>query len=288
MLLTNAVELSMEHKELLRNRMDAIQVPVSEYDFTNLFLFRDAHDYEVVGEGEFYVRGRSYDGHRLLMPTVDLRELPPDRVASLAAEVDFIYPVPEEWLEHLEGDRFEFSYRDAESDYLYRTEKMARYPGRKLHSKRNLLRQFERIYSHTSHCFSEEDVADALDVLDRWQEQMNVPAGETDYHACREALQKFGQLDLHGVICYVEDEPAGFVLGGGLTDDAYAVHFAKGIRQLKGVYEFLYCRLANHVWDDYEYLNLEQDLGIPALRKAKSSYQPDLLLKKYRVALKSD
>ncbi len=284
--MTEAVELSLEHGEKLRERLESIQARVSEFDFTNVYLFRHAHDYRIVEDGEMFVRGRSYDDREFLMPTVDLREMDPDHVAEIAAQVDFIYPVPEEWLEELDDERFEITAEDAERDYIYTTEKMARYPGRNLHNKRNQLRQFERIYCHTSHCFTEDDIDDALSILEEWQGKMHVPPEETDYRACREALEKFGSLNLCGVICYIKGEPSGFILGDGLTDDTYAIHFAKGKRQVKGIYEFLYSRVANHVWEDYDYLNLEQDLGISALRQAKSSYEPDMWLKKYRVAVK--
>jgi hypothetical protein len=36
----------------------------------------------------------------------------------------------------------------------------------------------------------------------------------------------------------------------------------------------------------YKYLNLEEDMGNKNLRRTKSSYGPELLLKKYRVSVK--
>ena len=42
----------------------------------------------------------------------------------------------------------------------------------------------------------------------------------------------------------------------------------------------LFCEKA---WNQYEYINREEDMGIEGLRHAKESYQPAFLVKKYTV-----
>jgi hypothetical protein len=49
----------------------------------------------------------------------------------------------------------------------------------------------------------------------------------------------------------------------------------------------MYNSFAKSLREQYGFLNFEQDLGSPALRQAKASYRPDMMLKKYMVSLKA-
>ena len=125
---------------------------------------------------------------------------------------------------------------------------------------------------------------DALGILDVWQEDVGEEKATTDYFPCREALERYDELVLCGGIYYVEGEPAGFVIGEEIRADMFALHFAKGKRKFKGLYQYMYNHFAKILPKQYAFLNFEQDLGKLALRIAKSSYDPDRVLKKYRVS----
>jgi hypothetical protein len=64
------------------------------------------------------------------------------------------------------------------------------------------------------------------------------------------------------------------------------LHFAKGNRKFKGVYQYMFNQFARILPGKYQYMNFEQDLGKLALRIAKSSYHPDQILEKYRLRRK--
>ncbi len=274
--------LSLEHKKLLYDKLRSITVPVSEYSFANLYLFRHVHHYQVLFDREIFIKGTTYDHLTYLMPTSDIQHLDPAYLKSMLSQTDCVFPIPQSWLEILGTEHFHYSYKDGDTDYLYSVEKTATYRGRRLHKKRSLLIQFEKLYSHGAFPLTSDRIKDARNVLQDWQSNLSVPPEQTDYYPCSEALQLCDQLLLCGVIYYVEDEPAGFVLGDELNPQTFALHFAKAKTKFKGIYEYIYNTFARILPKKYLYLNFEQDLDKPALRIAKSAYDPQIMIKKYR------
>ena len=129
--------LGLHHREVLSPLLRAIAVPLSEYSFPNLYLFRKNHEYEVLFDGRIFVRGRSYDGRRYLMPTSDVRAMDRGLLEDLMSDVDFLFPIPEAWLDAFDPALFEVVFHEGDADYLYTVEKMSTLAGRKLHKKRN-------------------------------------------------------------------------------------------------------------------------------------------------------
>jgi hypothetical protein len=281
-----AERLDLQHKDLLSQRLRNITVPLSEYSFPNLYLFRKNHDYEVLKDGEIFIRGRSYDGHRFLMPTSDVRTVGRALLADRMKDVDFLFPIPEEWLAAFDPDTFDVLFREGDADYLYTVEKMGTYAGRKLHKKRNLLKQFLEHYRHEALPLTNERLDDARFALEEWNREAALEPAGADYEACREALERYEELILCGGIIYAEGEPAGFVLGEELNGETYVLHFAKARKKFKGAYQYLYNSFASVLPPKYKYLNLEQDLDKENLRVFKSSYVPTVMLRKARVSLK--
>lgn len=279
-------KLGLHHKDILVPRLKAAHVPLSEYSFANLYLFRRNHNYEVIMDQEVFVKGISYDGRTYLMPTVDVRTVDPRYLKNLMADVNFLFPVPEAWLSAFEEPSFEIAFIGGDADYLYTVEKMSTLGGRRLHKKRNLLKQFLQAYEHDARPLTNDRLDEARFVLDDWMKTSKMNPDDTDYGPCREALDRYEELVLCGGIYYADGEPAGFVLGEELGGDTFVLHFAKARTKFKGIYQYLFNTFAKILPPKYRYLNLEQDLDQENLRVFKGSYAPDAMLKKARVSVK--
>ncbi len=281
-----AEKLGIEHRDLIVSRLKALTIALSEYTFANLYLFRANHDYEVIVDKEVFIKGKSYDGHAYLMPLADVRRLDTAYLKELMREAEFLFPMPEEWLTAFAPAEFDVTFAGGDADYVYTVGKMSTFKGRRLHKKRNLLKQFVELYAHDARPLMNERLDEARSVLKDWLRTSEMKEEETDYGPCLEALDRYEELALCGGIYYAEGEPAGFMLGEELNPETFVLHFAKARTKFKGVYQYMFNNFAAVLPPKYKYLNLEQDLDRENLRVFKSSYVPDVMLKKARVSLK--
>jgi hypothetical protein len=72
-----------------------------------------------------------------------------------------------------------------------------------------------------------------------------------------------------------------FTMGNLIQPDTYDVNFEKAFAHIQGAYPMINREFARYIREKYPevvYLNREDDMGLPGLRKAKESYHPDILL----------
>ena len=169
------------------------------------------------------------------------------------------------------------------SDYLYNKTELAELKGKAFHKKKNLVNQFNTAYQSELKVIDDTTVPDALAVLNAWKTDRT---DEGDFLQCSLALQYRKELQLSGIIVYVDGKPAGFSLGetiGGGT--MYDVHFEKGIDSVHGIYQAVNQQTALSLPPQVTLINREQDLGDEGLRQAKMTYRPCGMVEKYKVCL---
>ncbi|RYF29830.1 MAG: DUF2156 domain-containing protein, partial [Comamonadaceae bacterium] len=115
---------------------------LSDHAFSNLYLFRSAHDYRFLPGDWPGVTGRTYDGAPHFMPLFDIAAAPAEVLRELIASHGCLYPVASRSVEALTGTGFVATASDDDADYLYDAATFRDYAGRSLAKKRNLVRQF--------------------------------------------------------------------------------------------------------------------------------------------------
>lgn len=175
------------------------------------------------------------------------------------------------------------------SNYLYRTEALARLRGRKYSKKRNLLSQASNLYTWTCKALTPESTEACFKVLDSIiEEEQPVIEGLLAHEiaALKYTLKHFEELDQQGLLIFVDGEPVAFSIFEEIKPTTVAIHFERALRRLKGLYQLINWETAKVVAEQgYEFINREEDLGDPGLRDAKSSYRPVKIVPSYELTL---
>jgi len=279
--------VDFQHRELLMESFRNLNLPVSDYTFANVYLFRKISNYEfLTTDCGLFVSSVNKQGQRCIMPLNDLRSCDLQTFNDLLGEESIFFPIPQEWLFVFPAENFVITSDESESDYIYLTENMAAFKGKQYTRHRNHLNQFLSSYRNSDEPVSLNNLPAAMSVLREWQGDSELSSDKTDFEQCNEALQKISALALWGTLYYIDHEPAGFIIGEGLNTNTFCLHFAKASKKYHGIYEYMFNDTAKKLQDQYKYLNFEEDMGNKNLRRTKDSYGPELLLKKYRVSLK--
>ena len=145
------------------------------------------------------------------------------------------------------------------------------------------MNKFKRTYNYKYTPLTVDLIPHCLELEEKWCEEHGCEEEESlinERKALNIALRNFDALGLVGGALWVDDEIVGFTYGAPVNHDTFAVHIEKADSHIDGSYNILNQEFARHIPEQYVYLNREEDLGIPGLRKAKLSYRPVILLEK--------
>lgn len=256
---------------------------VSEYTFSNLYLFRKRYRYKIsrIRDKVFVIAGQQ-DGRSFFMTPF---ATPGRKILMELFDAHGDWKgIPDSVLGHcracLECRGIDIVEDRDNFDYLYLRANLAGLPGKKYHKKRNLIHAFENAYRHEERPLNVSLIPQALEVLDGWRRDKDV---DGDYAAAREALELFDLLGMRGAIYFAEGRPVAWCLGESLARGRmFAVHFEKALDEYKGIYQFVNKAFAASLPEEFRFINREQDLGDAGLRQAKMTYRPSGFVRKYK------
>ncbi|MDE5760912.1 phosphatidylglycerol lysyltransferase domain-containing protein [Bacteroides sp.] len=194
-------------------------------------------------------------------------------------------------LEAIMPGRFRFTADRDYADYLYLRSDLATLAGKKLQAKRNHVNKFRRTYHYEYTSITPDRIAECLELEARWCRANHCDQHEgtgNERRALVYALHHFEELGLTGGILHVDGQIAAFTFGMPINRDTFGIHVEKADTEIDGAYAMINYEFANHIPEQYLYINREEDLGIEGLRRAKLSYQPAVILEKYMACLKEE
>ena len=186
---------------------------------------------------------------------------------------------------------FEFSEPMTERyDYICLREKIIALEGKEMRPKRQHLYQFPRFYpNHEYRPLEQSLFPECLQLLQRWTENAEAIGhiqGTDSKVMERESIsQVFDHWEHFGAIggaLFVDDKMVAFTYGVPINVNTFDLCVEKGDIDYKGVYTVVRHEFMKQVPEQYTFINLEEDMGLPGLRRAKSSYHPAYQIQKDR------
>lgn len=174
------------------------------------------------------------------------------------------------------------SYSDIE-DYIYETEKLKTFSGKKLQKKRNHLNAFykeNKEYRYES--LTKENIDECHKFYESWMEDLEDEFLFYEKKGIESVWKYFDLFDIKGGIIYIQNEVKAFIIATRLSDRMIQINVEKADDQIRGIYQAIIKEFLEHEYPDVTLVNREDDMGKENLRKAKEAYYPIYKIKKYK------
>ena len=184
---------------------------------------------------------------------------------------------------------FDISPNRDRFDYIYNVSDLINLNGRKLHSKKNHLNKFLNLYPNF--VYERIDSSNAIDVFESYVEWFNKNPNITDglrneFVGIESTLRNFNLLDMKGGVIKIDNKIAAFTLGEQINSNSVVIHIEKANTFYEGIYQAINQQFLCNDWNEMEFVNREEDLGIEGLRRAKMTYNPIRFVEKFEAVLK--
>lgn len=286
----NWKEVELSDRDAVNELICASGCHGADYGFANLYMWRHAYNPQI-----------TFVGSRLLvgMPQWSVYAYPKgdgDVRPSMEALLEEAHAKGEKLLIRgltdktlreflpIYGDRFEITEDRDNADYIYTVDKLCNLSGRKLSSKRNHIKHFERNGEWEFVRVTSDNLEPAREFVAKFYDVKDDPDLEAEAGAIDEMFNNFDALGFLAGMLYQNGEPVAFTAGTKLDEEVFDTHFEKALPGVEGAYTMVnreFARLVHETFPEIGAFNREEDMGLEGLRKAKLSYQPDILMMKY-------
>ncbi|MFP4629474.1 MAG: DUF2156 domain-containing protein [Desulfohalobiaceae bacterium] len=280
--------LSLTRQAEYRRILNQTPQKASDYSFLNLWAWRDIYQLEWAFDQDLVWIRQNSPRTVYWAPVGDWLAVDwPCRLQELQLQELELVRVPEElgriWEQRL-NEQLHLEQDPDQWDYVYSVQELIELKGNRLHRKRNLLRQFMRNYSYRYIELDLEQVDKALTLQTEWclwKDCEDSTTLEAENQAIVNTFQDWSRLEnVLGAGLTLDGDMIAFTVAEPLDQETVVVHFEKGCPNYKGIYQAMNQMFLANSASQFRFVNREQDLGDPGLRKAKESYYPRAYLKK--------
>lgn len=264
---------------------------INDFTFTNLYLWSVGENIEYCLKDEILVIRGYYAGKKYYyMPLAK-----DESEESIQKIVDIISLVkksnsPMGYFDEKHylklRDYFDFTEAFDYFDYIYNVQDLAFLKGRKYSKKRNRINVFERSYNYEYEKINADNIEEVKEFQKIWSAKNlndDVEVLENELKGIMSILDNFEKLDIVGGLVRVDGKVVAYSIGEKLNEDMALIHIEKAFIDYVGSYQIINSLFLQNEFQNFKYVNREDDFGDTGLREAKMSYYPAFMLKKYNL-----
>jgi hypothetical protein len=276
--------VGLEDKAVLEGFIERFPSEACEVNFANIYTWRDYErtQFTTINDNLCLFCRPGPDPAFFLPPlgTNRIRET----IEACLSFCPRLACVPESFLQNCQGFHWEEDKNNF--DYVYRSSDLIHLRGKKYDGKRNRIKKFEKSCNSQYLRLRPEHLEACRLLFEGWcaaKIRQDGQIGPAQRVAVLEALARFNELNLLGGAVEVQGRLEAFSIGGKLKGDTAVIHIEIANPATEGLAQFINREFVKTEWAAYEYINREQDMGVTGLRRAKMSYYPCRLIRKFIV-----
>lgn len=198
-------------------------------------------------------------------------------------------PIMMERIKKLCPGVYEFTPDRDNFEYVYATQDLINLSGKKLRQKKNHLNQFRMQYTNYEYVPITDDVIPLCrETAASWVDHHDEEGIDDELKAINLLFDHWDELKLKGGAIKLFGRVEAFTIGEYLNDRIALIHIEKANPSIRGLYQAINNEFIRHTFADTEFINREEDMGLPGLRQAKESYNPHHFAEKYDARIISE
>ncbi|MFH1830010.1 MAG: phosphatidylglycerol lysyltransferase domain-containing protein [Pseudomonadota bacterium] len=288
-MIKNLGPITLDHKEIYDSYFNKYAPEICEHTFASLYIWRHANPVMAVeidesliilleSQNKIFIYGTPL-GH------ISITDAFRDTSTLLDKPLTAIGLLTDKAVATLCDGHWQIAEDRNNFDYIYLQRDIAKLEGRKYHRKRNLINQCLGAHNCLYEEIAGSNIEEVRDMLKRWKKahrHNTHPDLHYEHLALNDLFDNYEALNVMGGAIRVDGNIEAFSIADRLNDNTAVVHFEKATTEIKGLYQLINKWFAENPLSNFEFINREEDSGIEGLIKAKQSYYPIRLQKKYQ------
>ena len=285
--------LTLADRSLVTEYLHRYPPDISEHTFTNLFIWQPSRPIfftEIDNSLVFFVKSSGEEGEYLLYGPPVGNIIIPDIISAFDSDGRLIGAVriPDRNTKNLPPAKYAVNADRGNADYVYLVSDLAELVGRRFSKKRNKIKQCLNKHLCEYVPITSELLAECETMQENWCNTRDCgknPGLCNEANAIAETFAHFEDFELLGGAVRVDGIIQAYAVAEELHPGTAVWHFEKAMADIPGLGQLVNQWFSRYGLSDFDYVNREQDLGVPGLRQAKKSYFPHHMVAKNCISL---